>query len=62
MLEYTVYDPLTGLILRFGDCSEEDWEKQAGPGEAMWRIPEKLRDNEWMIVAGEKVRIGHEDK
>ncbi|HEY9155590.1 MAG TPA: hypothetical protein VIM69_10685 [Opitutaceae bacterium] len=62
MLEYTVYDPLTGIILRYGECPEEDWDKQAGSGEAMWRTPEKLKDTEWMIVNGEKARIGHENK
>lgn len=60
MLEYTVYDPLTGLILRYGDCAEHDWKNQAGPGEALWPYYEALRDDEWMIVNGEKVP--HEDQ
>ena len=57
MLEYTVYDPLTGVILRYGDCAEHDWEKQAGPGEELWPYYEALRDDEWMIVNGEKVPL-----
>lgn len=56
--EYTVYDPMTGVILRFGYCPQEDWERQAGPGEVMWHVREALRDDEWMIVAGEKVPLG----
>ena len=56
MVEYTVYDPATGEILRFGECAEHDWEKQAGEDEALWPIAEKLRDDEWKIVNGKKVR------
>lgn len=58
MVGYTVYDPITGIILRFGDCALDDWDLQSGEGEAMWPIKEALHDDEWMIVDGEKVWIG----
>lgn len=57
MVEYTVYDPTTGMILRFGSCALDDWELQVGEGEALWVWKEALRDDEWKIINGEKVPL-----
>lgn len=57
MSDYTVYDPATGIILRFGYCAFDDWEAQAGEGEVLWHIREALRDDEWKIIDGEKVPL-----
>ena len=55
-VDFTVYDPVTGEILRFGYCALDDWELQPGPGEMLWKYKEQLNDLEWKIVDGEKVR------
>lgn len=57
MVDYTVYNPETGLILRFGYCPVEDWTLQAGPGEMLWKYKEQLSDLEWKIVDEEKVPL-----
>lgn len=58
MYEYTVYDPTTGVILRWGSVTQlDDWDLQAGEGEALWKFKEILKDDEWKIVDGEKVSL-----
>lgn len=57
MVEFTVYEPMSGGILRYGECPLDDWEKQAGPGEMLWPLREALRDDMWKIVDGHKVPL-----
>lgn len=55
MLEFTVYDPKTGQILRCGRCQDASLAAQAGSGERV--IEGRFPDDEFRIVDGKPVAI-----